>query len=85
LGVSFALAAATMLNGIAILRAYFSLFTGCHPRTSIALPVTRSERFGIVLVIVIIFAGNWVSPGMVASRHAVAKSLLPQSPASPHP
>jgi NADH-quinone oxidoreductase subunit M len=76
LWVSFTLAIAAMLNGIAILRAYFALFTGRRPSTAIPLPITRLERIGIVLIAFIIFAGAWLPPGIVASRHRVAESLL---------
>jgi NADH-quinone oxidoreductase subunit M len=76
LWVSFTLAIAAMLNGIAILRAYFALFTGRRPLTAISLPITRLERVGVVLIALIIFAGAWLPPGIVASRHRVAESLL---------
>lgn len=82
LGVSFVLAIAAMFNGIAILRAYFALFTGRRPALSVSLPITRIERIGIVLIAFIIFAGAWLPPGIVASRHRVAESLLTPIPES---
>ncbi len=81
LHVSFLLALAAMLNGVALLRAYFSLFTGRRPSTSFALPVTRLERTGIVLIALLIFLGAWLPPGVVASRHQVAERLLASRPA----
>jgi NADH-quinone oxidoreductase subunit M len=80
LWVGFTLAIAAMLNGIAILRAYFALFTGRRPATAISLPITRLERAGVVLIALIIFAGAWLPPGIVASRHRVAESLLGVTP-----
>jgi len=85
LGVSFALAMATMLNGIAILRAYFALFTGRRPALSIPLPATRLERIGIILTALIVFAGAWLSPEIVSSRHRVAESLLGLTTSTPTP
>lgn len=76
LGVSFTLAVAAMLNGIAILRAYFALFTGKRPTTSVSLQVTGLERAGIILIALIVFLGGWFSPGVVASRHHTAEKLL---------
>ncbi len=76
LGYSVTLALAAMLNGIAIMRAYFSLFTGKRPTTSVSLGMTTSERIGIVIVALLVFLGGWFSPTVVASRHRVAEELL---------
>jgi NADH-quinone oxidoreductase subunit M len=76
LGISLTLAFAAMLNGIAIMRAYFALFTGKHPTTSFSLQVTPSERLGIIIVALVVFLGGWFSPSVVASRHRVADGLL---------
>jgi len=80
LWVSFTLAIAAMLNGIAILRAYFALFTGRRPSMSVSLPITRIERVGVVIIALIVFAGAWLPPSIVASRHRVAESLLGVTP-----
>ena len=76
LWVSGTLAVAAMLNGIAIMRAYFALFTGKRPTTSVSLQVTPVERVGIVIIVVVVFLGGWFSPGVVASRHGTADRLL---------
>lgn len=76
LGISFTLAVAAMLNGIAIMRAYFALFTGKRPTTSVSLRVTSLERGGIVLIGMLVFLGGWFSPHLVASRHHTADQLL---------
>ncbi len=87
LGYSVTLALAAMLNGIAILRAYFSLFTGRRPTTSVSLRETRTERAGIVLIALLVFVAGWFSPKVVASRHQLAEELLQQRqpPAEAHP
>jgi len=78
LGISLTLAFAAMLNGIAIMRAYFALFTGKRPTTSVSLQVTPTERLGIVILALVVFLGGWLSPSVVASRHRVADELLQQ-------
>lgn len=76
LWVSGTLAVAAMLNGIAIMRAYFALFAGKRPTTSVSLQVTPVERVGIVIIAVVVFLGGWFSPGVVSSRHRTADKLL---------
>lgn len=78
LGVSVTLAFAAMFNAIAIMRAYFALFTGKRPTTSVSLQITSTERIGITLIVLVVFLGGWFSPGVVASRHRVADNLLLQ-------
>jgi NADH:ubiquinone oxidoreductase subunit 4 (subunit M) len=78
LGISLTLAFAAMLNGIAIMRAYFALFTGRRPTTSVSLQVTPTERLGIIIMALVVFLGGWFSPAVVASRHRVADELLQQ-------
>ena len=92
LGYSVTLALASMLNGIAILRAYFSLFTGRRPTTSVSLQLTAKERVGVVLIAVPVLLAGWFSPQVAASRHRVAEEILrsrqaegPASARSPTP
>jgi NADH-quinone oxidoreductase subunit M len=78
-----------MFNGIAILRAYFALFTGKRTTTSVSLRKTPVERVGIIVITLVVFLGGWFSPGVVASRHETADKLLertgkPAAPASRH-
>jgi len=79
LWVSGTLATAAMLNGIAIMRAYFALFTGKRPTPSVSLQVTPVEHVGIVVITLVVFLGGWFSPGVVASRHGTAERLLDRS------
>lgn len=76
LWVSGTLAIAAMFNGIAIMRAYFALFTGKRPTTSVSLQKTPLERAGIIVIALTVFLGGWFSPGVVASRHETADKLL---------
>jgi NADH-quinone oxidoreductase subunit M len=76
LWVSFTLAIAAMFNGIAIMRAYFALFTGKRTTTSVSLRRTPIERVGVILITLVVFLGGWFSPGVVSSRHETADKLL---------
>lgn len=76
LAISLALALAAMLNALAIMRAYFALFTGRKPTTSVSLQVSPIERAGIVIITLLVFLGGWFSPSVVESRHRVAEELL---------
>lgn len=78
LGISLTLAVVAMFNGLAIMRAYFALFTGKRPTTSVSLQVTSRERLGIIIIALLVFLGGWFSPTMVESRHRVAEELLHQ-------
>jgi NADH-quinone oxidoreductase subunit M len=77
-GISFTLAVVAMLNGLSIMRAYFALFTGRKPTTSVSLQVTYTERVAIIIISSLVFIGGWFSPSVVESRHRVADELLQQ-------
>lgn len=67
---------ASALNSIAILRAYFRIFTGRRFQTSVVLRSRASERFAVlVLSILVLGGGLWPQPG-VASRHHAAVQLM---------
>ena len=74
--VGFAVVVATTLNGIAILRAWFRIFTGRRFQTTAVLRSKASERFAVlVLSLLILGGGLWPQPG-VASRHHAAIELI---------
>lgn len=58
LRVSFTLAIAAMLNGIAIMCANFALFIGKHPPSPSHCKKTSVEGFGIVLIAMVVFLGG---------------------------
>jgi len=68
--------ASTALNGIAILQAYFRIFTGTTHHSTISLGSVRSERIAILTFsLLLIGAGLWPQPG-VHSRYDAAVELL---------
>ena len=83
LWITVVLVLAAMFNAIAIMRAYFALFTGRSPTTSISLRTTPAERIGIILISLIVFLGGWFSPPVVESRHRIANQLLGEPAGAP--
>ncbi len=74
IGTMVVLAAA--LNGIAILYAYFRIFTGTRHVASISLKARPQERFAVLtLTLLIIGGGLFPQPG-VSSRYHAAKELI---------
>ena len=74
--VGLAVLMAATLNGIAIMRAYFRIFTGRRFQTTAILRSRPSERFAVlVLTFLVLGGGLWPQPG-VASRHHAAQQLL---------
>jgi NADH-quinone oxidoreductase subunit M len=67
---------AAALNGIAIVKTYFVLFTGTRHRTSISLQSRDRERYAVLLMTLLIVVGGLFPQPGVASRHRVAKQLL---------
>lgn len=76
--VGIAVVVATTLNGIAILQAYFKIFTGARYDSTVSLQAKLPERVAVlVLTVLIIGGGLWPQPG-VASRHHAAQALIDQ-------
>lgn len=64
------------LNGIAVLHAYFRLFTGTRYATPVSLVARRPERFAVLaLTLLVIGGGIYPQPG-VASRYHAAMELV---------
>lgn len=74
--VGLAVVLAAALNGIAIMRAYFRIFTGRRFQTSVVFRSRPPERFAVLVLSVLILGGGlWPQPG-VSSRHHAAVELL---------
>ncbi len=77
-GLGVTLAAA--LNGIAVVQAYFKLFTGTKHVSSVPLGVCFREQVAVLTLIALIVGGGaWPQPGML-SRHNAAKEILSGRP-----
>ena len=73
-GLVVVLAAA--VNGIAVVRAYFLLFTGGRHASAVSLAITPRERFAVLTLAALILGGGLVPQPGVASRHRAAEALL---------
>jgi NADH-quinone oxidoreductase subunit M len=73
-GVAMVLAAA--VNGIAVVRAYFLLFTGGRHVSSVSLAVTPRERFAVLTLAALILGGGLVPQPGVVSRYRAAEAVL---------
>jgi NADH-quinone oxidoreductase subunit M len=75
-GICVVLAAA--LNGIAIVQAYFLLFTGKRYTSSVSLKIHIRERYAVLALAALILIGGLVPQPGVESRHRAALQLLQQ-------
>lgn len=80
---------ASAFNGIAILSAYFQIFTGRPCHLDVPLQPKGSERFAILILSVLILAGGFFPQVGVASRYHAAVELgkhrfVKPSPVVPH-
>ena len=73
-GVAVVLAAA--VNGIAVVRAYFLLFTGGRHDSSVSLAITRGEQFAVLTLAAVILGGGLAPQRIIVSRHDAAKAVL---------
>jgi NADH-quinone oxidoreductase subunit M len=74
IGVAVVLAAA--LNGIAMVKTYFILFTGTRYASAVSLTIRMRERFAVLLLAALIVGGGLVPQPGVVSRHRAAEVLL---------
>lgn len=67
---------AAALNGIAILKAYFRLFTGTRHVTAVPLDARWHERLAVLVLSALILAGGIFPQPGIASRYDAATELL---------
>ncbi len=66
---------AAALNGIAIMQAYFRIFTGKHHYSPVSLGIRSTERIAVLIISVLILGGGLVPQPGVSSRHHAAVAL----------
>ncbi len=74
IGVVLVLVAA--VNGIAVVRAYFLLFTGGRHASSVSLAITRRERIAVLTLAALIVGGGLAPQLAVVGRYGAAEILL---------
>ncbi|HVJ69306.1 MAG TPA: proton-conducting transporter membrane subunit, partial [Caulifigura sp.] len=67
---------AAALNGIAIMAAYFRLFTGVRHVASIPLAMRGTERIAVLTLATLIIAGGLFPQTSIRSRYAAADQLV---------
>lgn len=76
--VGVAVVVAAALSGIAVVHAYFKLFTGTQYASSVSLMIRVRERYSVLLLAALILIGGLAPQPWVASRFAAAEELLKQ-------
>jgi NADH-quinone oxidoreductase subunit M len=74
--VGLAVVLVAALNGIAVMRAYFRVFTGKRYYPSIPLQCRPAERIAVLTLAVLILAGGLVPEPGVESRHHAAAAII---------
>lgn len=74
--IGVALVSAAAINGIAVVRAYFLLFTGSPHVSSISLAITLRERLAVLTLAALILGGGLVPQPGAVSRYDAAQTIL---------
>ena len=76
LPAGIALVAVAALNGIAVVRAYFLLFTGARHFSSVSLAITARERTVLLTLTALILGGGLFPQPGIAYLYALAEQVL---------
>jgi NADH-quinone oxidoreductase subunit M len=82
LAVGLGVIVAAALNSIAIVRAYFRLFTGTKRASSVSLAITPRERFAVLTLAALILGGGLYPQPGIRTRHDAAEALLAEREAN---
>ena len=74
--IGFVVVLAAALNGIAIMQAYFRIFTGTHNSSTVELGARPRERLAFLLLTLLILGGGLIPQPGVQSRYHAAMALL---------
>jgi NADH-quinone oxidoreductase subunit M len=73
-GLAVVLTAA--INGLAVMRAYFILFTGARHGSTVSLGITPRERFAVLTLTALVLGGGLFPQPGVVSRQQAAEIIL---------
>ncbi|HET6575125.1 MAG TPA: proton-conducting transporter membrane subunit [Fimbriiglobus sp.] len=76
LAVGLAVILAAAVNGIAVVRAYFRLFTGSRHVSAVSLAITPREQVVVLTLAAVILGGGLIPQPGVTSRHHAAEAIL---------
>lgn len=74
--VGLAVVLAAALNGIAVLQAYFRIFTGKPHVSSVSVSSRMPERLAVLALSVLILAGGLAPQAGLVTRHNVAQQIM---------
>jgi NADH-quinone oxidoreductase subunit M len=74
--VGIAVVVAAALNGIAVLQAYFKLFTGTRHESSVPLQLSIRERVAVLTLSALILGGGLLPQPIVSGRYRAARAIL---------
>ena len=74
--VGFTVALIAAINGIAVVRAYFRLFTGARHASTISLNIGPRERLAVLTLSALILGGGIFPQVHIASRYRAAGEVL---------
>ncbi|MDY3559150.1 proton-conducting transporter membrane subunit [Gemmata sp. JC673] len=80
--VGLVVVGAAALNGVAVLRAYFALFTGTRYTPGVSVGITTRERVAVLTLTALIFAAGFFPQAYVLTRHRAAEEALAGEPAT---
>jgi NADH-quinone oxidoreductase subunit M len=76
--VGLAVIVVAALNGIAVVRAYFLLFTGTRHASTVSLDSGVRERFAVITLLALIIGGGLYPQLNISSRYRAARDILGQ-------
>ncbi len=74
--VGLAVVFAAALNGVAVVKAYFHVFTGTRHTATVSMGCRPAERITILVMVVLIIGGGLVPQPGVHSRYHAARAVL---------
>ena len=77
--------AAAALNGIAVVRAYFLLFTGARHVSTVSLGIGPRERIAVLTLAALILGGGLFPQPGVTTRQRAAEEILNERRSRRHP
>lgn len=83
--VGLVVVAAAALNGVAVLRAYFALFTGVRYTPGVPLGITARERVAVLALAALILVGGLFPQAYITTRHQAAEAALRDRAAGDEP
>lgn len=82
--VGLAVVLATAMNGVAVVKAYFHVFTGTRHASTVKMDCRKSERVTILMMVALIIGGGLIPQPGVSSRYHAARALF-EHRGSQHP